>query len=328
MRKLMERYNPKTYMKLLKQLIGVVRPSEVKDVKGLQMAVEEWEMKMGRLEDEYGESISNNLKVAILISIVPQGMQEQIFEIEKGTNPIQYEAANETVVALAVRRAEQRTPKEDEIMAVERRRQQYLEGEGWAAELWAAEEAAGVDIDAVGMGKGNPGTKCHRCQGTGHMARECGSPWDMFKGKGNSKGNGKPQLYQAGGQWNFGGKGQVGKGGFGGYGGFKGKGKGESGGKGGGGKGYQGWCYGCGQQGHKKGEGKCGGGGAAPMDLSQVEAEWWGLPGYESKVASLDNVVVEFGGSTFKGEWNLGISAEEVVENVGCGKVVKKRKIM
>ena len=104
------------------------------------------------------------------------------------------------------------------------------------------------------------------------MGRECASPWNIFKGGGKGKGG------KEGGQFQFGGKGHGG--GAKGFGGFKGQGKGGGGksaawgvGKGGGnGKGYQGWCWDCGQQGHKKGEGKCG--GEKPMDMSAVEWGW------------------------------------------------------
>jgi hypothetical protein len=96
--------------------------------------VEEWENKIARLEEEYGEKIYDNLKVAILISIVPESLQEKIFEIEKGTAEIKYEAAKEVAVSMALRRAEQRRPREDEINAVERRRQEE-EGERWADDI-------------------------------------------------------------------------------------------------------------------------------------------------------------------------------------------------
>ena len=64
----MERYNPKTYMRLLRQLIGVVEPEKVKEMKVVQKAVESWQVNAMRLEEEYGETLGNNLKLAILIS--------------------------------------------------------------------------------------------------------------------------------------------------------------------------------------------------------------------------------------------------------------------
>ena len=138
----MERYNPKTYMRLLRQLIGVVKPAEVKEMKAVQMAVESWEVNAMRLEEEYGETLGNNLKVAILISMVPMEVQEKIFEMERGTEEIRYDQAKAVVVSMALRRAEQRRPREDELMAVERRREQEYDGERWA---WGTEVLAAVE---------------------------------------------------------------------------------------------------------------------------------------------------------------------------------------
>jgi hypothetical protein len=87
----------------------------------------------------------------------------------------------------------------------------------WADEHHEEEETAEVD---------HVGEMCRRCGGMGHYARECPTP----KGKGKGKGKG--------------GKG----GGWPGHGEGKGKGKGK--GKGGKGQ-FGGYCWQCGQQGHR-----------------------------------------------------------------------------
>ena len=42
-RKMVERYNPRSYMKLLKLLMNIVKPNEAKTVRNVQSAIEDWE---------------------------------------------------------------------------------------------------------------------------------------------------------------------------------------------------------------------------------------------------------------------------------------------
>ena len=107
-----------------------------------------------------------------------------LFEIAKGTADMKYEKAKEVVITMALRKTEQRRPKKEEIMTIERRRQEE-EGEFWAWEVdqqeWYGESGKeDFDVDAVGRRKFNHATKCHRCGGIAHMARECASSGDML----------------------------------------------------------------------------------------------------------------------------------------------------
>ena len=84
LRALAERYNPRSYMRRLRLLTGVIKPSEAKNMKDVQAAVEEWEAELQRLESEYTEELSESVKVAVLISLAPETLQEKIFEMERG----------------------------------------------------------------------------------------------------------------------------------------------------------------------------------------------------------------------------------------------------
>ena len=116
-------------------------------------------------------------------------LRERVFEMERGGGEVKYGEARDVVIATAVRKAEQRKPRENEVLAMETGGYEDEGGE------WSMGEGDGWDrewgVDAVGMGKGNPSVRCHRCGGVGHMARECASPWDMQGNKGDGKGGGK-----------------------------------------------------------------------------------------------------------------------------------------
>ena len=98
--------------------------------------------------------------MAVLVSFLPESLQERVFELERGGSEVKYEAAKEVVVATAVRKAEQRKPRESETMAVGVERG-VSDWDGGGNSVWSEE----CDVDAVGMGKGSPAVKCHRCGG-------------------------------------------------------------------------------------------------------------------------------------------------------------------
>ena len=103
---------------------------------------------------------SRNIKVAILISMVAEVLQEKILEIEKGMTNIKYGTAREVVITTALRKAEQRKPNDMDVGAVEKQ-QQEEEGAKWAREMesqggeewwwnqWGEVEYPEVDIGAV-----------------------------------------------------------------------------------------------------------------------------------------------------------------------------------
>ena len=70
-------------MRLLKMLSKVIKPQEAKSSKDVQVAVEDWENGLTRLEEEYGETLNENIKVAVLISMMLTELQEKIFEIAR-----------------------------------------------------------------------------------------------------------------------------------------------------------------------------------------------------------------------------------------------------
>ena len=90
----------------------------MKGVKDVQAPIEDLEHQVTLIEDEYGEKLNDKLKVAIFISKVPEALKEKLFEIEKGSAETKYDAAKEVVVTMVSRRADQRRPKEDEIMVM------------------------------------------------------------------------------------------------------------------------------------------------------------------------------------------------------------------
>ena len=103
--------------------------------------------------------------------MIPEALEKKVFEIEKGSEEINYEIVKEVAVTMALRRSEQRKPMEDEAMSMGMKRRQEEEGEEWAWGIdrqeadgwWGGWGAGEFDVDALGMRKGSPSIKCIRC---------------------------------------------------------------------------------------------------------------------------------------------------------------------
>ena len=264
-KRLLDRYDAKTPGRMLKVLLGVLRPSEIKMVKEVPKRMEEWEMKVKDLEREFDEKLSPNIKLAVFVGMLPKELQDEVYRSAEN-GKAEFEKAKDRIRAIAGNRIAQDTPQPMDIgqMAVEENYGAWEEAGIWGeVGMWA-------DIDSVG----SKGSGCFQCGEKGHFARECPSKGKGKGGKGKSAMEyGKGHLGKGGkdkGSWSKGyggGKGDWGKG----Y--PKGKGKGDLGGKGKGG-----WigmnsghiqCYTCGKYGHKSDS--CRGIGSVELEVTEEE---------------------------------------------------------
>jgi hypothetical protein len=225
--KLFGKYNPRTTARAIKLLAEVCSPGQVKGAYEVEAAIAKWKTKVKTLEKEFGETIGENMKIAIITAMLPTNVQDYVFQTVSADTDF------DSIMAKILVWVSNRVAMEGVPMDVGE------VGDDWWSEDW--------EVDAVGAW-----TKCHSCEGYGHIARDC--PHKKGKGKGKDHHYGKGYGYKGYDKGH--GKGYSSKGHEKGYSYDKGYGKGYSSkgyDKGGGksGKGYQGTCWKCGVVGHK-----------------------------------------------------------------------------
>ena len=191
-RRLRRKYNPRTMARGVRMLCEVTNPSKVTSLNDVEMEINKWEEKVRALRAQFGEELTNGMKIAILTNMMPHVLQDFIdTHVEKETK---YEEVRDKVRAIASNKvAMNMGPAPMDIG-----------------------EVKDADVEEVGMVGAH--VQCRRCHGYGHLARDCATA--KGKGKTNCKGGTNADGKAS---WKSGGKGD-GKG--------YGKGSGKAAGKG------------------------------------------------------------------------------------------------
>ncbi len=109
-----ERFNPKTPARFLMQLMDILKPGVVKDARGLAKLVEDWEGKISKWEREWEELLSEKVKVALFLTMIPQDFQDVIFQ--NATSPdFKYKEIRDKVMCVASHRVQMVTPQPMDI---------------------------------------------------------------------------------------------------------------------------------------------------------------------------------------------------------------------
>ena len=98
--------------------------------------VEEWEVKCARVAEEYArEGLTEGMKVAVLIMMLPKDMQEMVYQMGKVGEELRYQEVRDKVVAVAGHKAKVRVPLPREESAGI----QEVESWSWGGTEWTAD---------------------------------------------------------------------------------------------------------------------------------------------------------------------------------------------
>ena len=163
---LCKRFGPVTPARALAAMMEVMNPVKVTDVFLIPKAIDAWTTKVVTLEKEFEEKLSDRMKQAIMLSMVPADLQDTMYQHADSMKT--FEQARDRLKGLVSNRVARSQPTPMDVGRVG--------GDGGDHGCWEGYE---VNLSGKAGGKG----ACHACGQQGHFAREC-----PHKGKGKGKG--------------------------------------------------------------------------------------------------------------------------------------------
>ena len=179
---LCSRFDAKTAASLLHAFTEVVRPKDLK-ASEVSKGIQAWEGKLGALKSRYNEDLNGNIKLAILIGMLPREYQDLVLNTSVLSSQVSYEAMRDNVLRVANQRMHMAQPTPMDIGAMQENVGE--EGEQLGDE-WGCGYGYGEEWDTMAVGKGS---QCYDCKGFCNFAREC--PKGKGKGGFGVKGKGK-----------------------------------------------------------------------------------------------------------------------------------------
>eukprot|EP00974_Lingulodinium_polyedra_P044531 4272323-Lingulodinium_polyedra.AAC.1 len=92
-RRVVKKYDPKTPTRAMQLMVRVMVPGKLKKNEDVGTAIARWESKLVALERDYRERVSERMKVGILISMVPDDLQEML--LQQAEHFTEYKVARE-----------------------------------------------------------------------------------------------------------------------------------------------------------------------------------------------------------------------------------------
>ena len=158
-RRLSKRFNPMTPMRGLQIMLKVMLPPKITKQQDVHTQVNKWEGQINMLERDYKETVSDMMKIGLLIHMMPDELQDSI--LQHADRLREYRLVKEKAVNLVDARARLRDPNAMDV--------------GYAGYCRECEEETHYE-DVGAVGEASADRQCFRCGGYGHVVAGCATP--------------------------------------------------------------------------------------------------------------------------------------------------------
>ena len=133
-RRLTRRYSPSTPLRAMNLMLQVINPGQARTPKEIQSKIDRWESQVLAMERDFQEKISSKMKAAIIISMLPNDLQDAL--IQQADRYEDYRVAKEKIISIVEAKLAMRSPDEMDVDTI---------GSGQYHTEWES-------LDAVGKG--------------------------------------------------------------------------------------------------------------------------------------------------------------------------------
>ena len=105
---LSRRYNPMTPMRGIQLMLKTVMPGKIKKGEDVQAQINKWEGHVNALQRDYKETVSDMMKIGIIIHMMPDDLQDHV--LQHADRLREYKFVKEKVVSLTDARMRLKDP--------------------------------------------------------------------------------------------------------------------------------------------------------------------------------------------------------------------------
>ena len=149
-------------MRGMQLMMAAINPGKAKGLEEVAIHIDRWEAKVLALSRDFNKLLSEKMRAAILISMLPPDLQHAL--IQQADKIEDYKITRDRVATIVEAKLALKNPDAMECDAVHRSTDH--------AEAWEDNSEA-CDVDAVNS---KSGLFCYRCGGQGHIAAKCATP--------------------------------------------------------------------------------------------------------------------------------------------------------